>query len=304
MRRLKSISIFILLAYALSWTVFLLLALNHHHKINLFPVTTTYWQLENIGHAAGGLGPVIAALVALFIFHDKERRKHYLQGYSFKKIKRIGWLLAFSPFLLFGICLLAGRIIHQQWFDISAYFVQNKLNDPFNLLAWFLPVLLYGFGEEAGWRGYLLPQLQAKNNAFMSTLIVTLFWLCWHLPTFFYRYQLKGGAYLGFSLGLFAGAIWLTFLFNYTKGSILAVSTWHFCFNLVSMLVKDDLVLSAIMSAMVMIVGGVILVKFDAESLSPVQRIAFNGIDAEEDQYKRKPYPKIVSTLPKGELHH
>jgi hypothetical protein len=43
----------------------------------------------------------------------------------------------------------------------------------------------------------------------------------------FYRFNLKGSAYAGFLLGIFAGALWLTFLFNCTRGSIPAVRLWH-----------------------------------------------------------------------------
>ncbi|MGE5520372.1 MAG: CPBP family intramembrane glutamic endopeptidase [Candidatus Dadabacteria bacterium] len=287
MRIRRAISVYVLVAYAMSWAVFILLALNRHSFIHLFPAGASNTNIENAWHSLGALGPLAGAIVALFIFLDRRKRKQFWQGYSFANLNVNGWLLAFSPLLLFGICLLAGRVIHQEWFNIPAFINSNKLNDPKVLAGWLLPIILYGFGEEAGWRGYLLPQLQSKNNALMATVILSIIWVVWHIPAFFYRYDFKGGAYLGFTLGVFAGAVFLTFLFNYTKGSILAVSLWHFSFNLVSMIVKHDVVLSAVISALVMVLAGIILVKCNLEDLSPFRRVSFNGAGVGKDEATR-----------------
>jgi membrane protease YdiL (CAAX protease family) len=137
-------------------------------------------------------------------------------------------------------------------------------------------LLTYGFGEEGGWRGYALPRLQSRHTAMLATLILTLFWLGWHIPSFFYRYELSGGMLLGFILGLFAGSIVLTFLFNYTKGSLLAVSLWHFTFNMVSM-IGTEAVLAATMSTIIMIVAVFLAIKYGMKDLSPWPRTSIAG---------------------------
>jgi CAAX protease family protein len=71
-------------------------------------------------------------------------------------------------------------------------------------------------------------------SALSATLIVTLLWVGWHLPRFFYY-----GAYmeLGFSVlplaahGFLALAIVLTWLYNSTRGSILMVALFHGSYN-------------------------------------------------------------------------
>ena len=46
-------------------------------------------------------------------------------------------------------------------------------------------LLLFGsFGEEAGWRGYALPRLQKTYTPIKATLLLTLVWWLWHLPTY------------------------------------------------------------------------------------------------------------------------
>jgi membrane protease YdiL (CAAX protease family) len=272
MKHSNPIAVYIALAYLISWLTFIALALNHHQIIFLFPDDAAHARLQDVLHAPGATGPVLAAVITLRLFYNKENRRQFINGYSVQKLNAKGWLLAFSPLLIFAFSLLVSRIINHDWADIAGFFVSNKLTNPLNLFAWLLPILFYGFGEEGGWRGYALPALQAKYPAFKATVILSIIWSCWHIPSFFYRYDLKGATYVGFLLGIFAGAIWLTFLFNYTKGSTLAVSLWHLTFNLVSMIGKDEMVLSAVMSVVIMLLGGLVLIKYKPEDLSPIKK--------------------------------
>jgi uncharacterized protein len=50
-------------------------------------------------------------------------------------------------------------------------------------LAQLLPSLVFAFGEEWGWRGYLEPRLdEAQVGRFQRHLIVGLLWAVWHVP--------------------------------------------------------------------------------------------------------------------------
>lgn len=66
-------------------------------------------------------------------------------------------------------------------------------------------------------------------------------------------------------MGLLAGAIWLTCLYNSTGGSILMVAAWHTTWNLVNQvaMVISVEILSA-MSVMVMILAVAVLVRVTA----------------------------------------
>lgn len=267
----KPIVVFVILAYSISWLTFVLLALNHHQLIFLFQDNLAHARVQDVWHSFGALGPILAALITLRLFYNKKNRRQFQGGYSVKKLSGKAWLLSFSPLIIFIISLLLSRVVQHQWFDIPGFFQSNDLLHPASLLAWVMPILFYGFGEEGGWRGYALPALQARYSAFKSTVILSVIWICWHIPSFFYRYELKCMAYLGFVLGIFAGAIWLTFLFNYTRGNILAVSLWHLTFNAVSMLAKNELFLSALISVMVMLLATWVLLKYKPANLSPYE---------------------------------
>jgi membrane protease YdiL (CAAX protease family) len=101
--------------------------------------------------------------------------------------------------------------------------------------AFFSVLFLSGpFEEEFGWRGYALPRLQAKFNAFISSLILGFVWAVWHIPQFlipgngmFYKTPIWT-----FVPTVVAGAILFTWIYNNTHGSLLAMLLVHTTLNL------------------------------------------------------------------------
>jgi membrane protease YdiL (CAAX protease family) len=129
-----------------------------------------------------------------------------------------------SPLALFAVAALLTRA------DLSRLSVWTS--DPLQLFEILVVSTAYGLGEEPGWRGFMLPKLQARHDAWAATLLLALVWAAWHAPFFAYRYDFGGpGMIAGFVVTLFAGALWLTFLYNSTGGSVLAVALWHVIWN-------------------------------------------------------------------------
>ena len=48
--------------------------------------------------------------------------------------------------------------------------------------SYLLQLLTSGLGEEPGWRGYLLPRLQAQFTPVRSIWLLGLAWAVWHYP--------------------------------------------------------------------------------------------------------------------------
>ena len=93
-----------------------------------------------------------------------------------------------------------------------------------------------GIGEEFGWRGFLLPRLQTRYNALVSSLIIGGMWAIWHIPQFFIEGTFQHGlgsqagllpAFLTFSVFVIVSSIWFTWIFNNTGGSVLLAAVMH-----------------------------------------------------------------------------
>lgn len=167
----------------------------------------------------------------------------------------VWWAVALSPIAL-GAMAAAGLAVAGAPLG-NASLLQRAFADRAWVLSMFVASLAYGVGEEPGWRGFALPHLQRSRSACRATVLLSLGWGLWHVPYFFYRYHLAGpGEYVGFYLGLFAGALWLTFLYNSTGGSVLIVLIWHTVWNAVAAItgvISPSLV--ALTAALILISG-------------------------------------------------
>ena len=128
-----------------------------------------------------------------------------------------------------------------------------------------------GCGEELGWRGFALPRLQNTHSAMTSTLRLALAWAGWHLPAFFYvpSYRAMGLQIIpAFFLGILAGAIVLTWLYNASGGSVLAAALWHASFNFVTASPNAGGLVAAVTSTLVMVWAVVIVWRYDWKTLA------------------------------------
>jgi uncharacterized protein len=210
------------LAYLISWIIWLPLY-GHIFGLNNLPALP--YQ-----HAIGALGPLIAALITTFIFLEKDGIKKLLA--TFLQIKPLIYLAValFSPFLLVFIASLISYFINKTPINFSALVTAKEFPQS-NFITFFIyNLLFFGFGEEVGWRGFALPRLQNKMNAFFASIVLTLFWALWHLPLFFYRdgfTTMSTAGIFGWVFSLLTGSILLTWLYNSSKGSILMCAVFH-----------------------------------------------------------------------------
>lgn len=226
-----------------------------------------HYQVPSVWHALGAIGPIAAALITIAIVGGHGGLRKFAGRMTQWRVGTIAWLLALSPIILCGIAIAALAVMGAPLNGVPA--LRAAFADPGWLGAMFLASLAYGVGEEPGWRGFALPRLMQGRTAFRATVLLTLGWGVWHVPYFFYRYHLGSvGEYIGFYLGLFAGAVWLTFLYNSTGGSTLIVMVWHTVWNavaLVGAVISPQVV--AVTSAMIMI-SAVIAVVVGGRRLS------------------------------------
>jgi membrane protease YdiL (CAAX protease family) len=91
--------------------------------------------------------------------------------------------------------------------------------------------------EELGWRSFALPRLQSKHNALVSSLILGVIWTCWHIPLFFVtgatQMSIPFPIYLVLVLTI---TVYLTWLYNNTRGSLIITVMGHFIYNMTGFL--------------------------------------------------------------------
>jgi membrane protease YdiL (CAAX protease family) len=85
-------------------------------------------------------------------------------------------------------------------------------------------------GEEVGWRGFVLPRLQAHSSPLVASLIVALFWVPWHL--LLWKAQGAPVSTLGFwisnnTVQIILSSVIAAWFYNRARGSILVVGILH-----------------------------------------------------------------------------
>ena len=256
------LSAFFAFAYGLSWAIGIPLALQARGVI---PSRLPMWM-----HYFTAFGPAVAALLVATL------RGEQLPVFAPPQPRRFAararwWMIGLvSPVLLLVLAVLPGALINGTaplWPHLG---LVNFLPD-LGWAAWLLWFLTSGCGEEIGWRGFALPRLQRQRSALSATLLLSLGWAGWHLPAFFYlpSYAAFGLRIIpGFVVGIAAGAIVLTWLFNSSGGSVLAVILWHASFNWVTASPTASGLPAAIVSALVIVWAVVLLWRTDWRTLT------------------------------------
>ncbi len=264
----QSLLMFFVLAYGLSWAVEIPLALRARGLISA-PIP---WSL----HYLAAYGPMLAAIIVTGLITGREGLRG-LWGQMFKwRVRPVWWLVAFAPLVLYALVAVVSRFVQGQWPDLAALgqidFLPNLGAGA--LLVWFLT---FGLGEETGWRGFALPRLQKGRSALSATIILWGCWALWHLPMFFYLYDAT--ILVGFLLGLLAGAITFTWLYNSTGGSILLLAVWHGTFNFVTGCVSCKTgIAAAVVSTFVMIWAVAIVIWSKPATLSRAGKKVSSGV--------------------------
>ena len=192
--------------------------------------------------------------------------------------RRPGWWVIVgigSPLLLIPLAVVPGYLATGAWPAWGGVGVSTRSPGLGPVANWLLMTVSYGVGEETGWRGFLLPRLQSTRSALRATLLLTAIWAPWHLPAFGFREGYVGLGVVGtagFLIGLVAGAIVLTSLYNASRGSILVVALWHGSWNWVATSDAFAGTWVAIMTTVIMVAAPLIVLACGTRNLAPSDR--------------------------------
>lgn len=176
--------------------------------------------------------PSFSALIVAGISGGKSEIKRLLSGFTRWKV---GWRWYFAAaFLFIGPLVIA--LVYKALGNPGAGL---KPGSTFSSLAMIVVFSLFSgpIAEEMGWRGFALPRLQSKHNALVSSLILGTIHCCWHIPLFF----ITGSSQIGIPFPIYlvlvvTQAIYATWLYNNSRGSLILTVLAHFAFNMTGFL--------------------------------------------------------------------
>jgi membrane protease YdiL (CAAX protease family) len=171
--------------------------------------------------------PNIAAFIVIgLVLREKGGIRKLLSGWGKWKVGFRWYLVALSPFLISfltaGIYILisGGR-------PMPVGLMMMPL-----VMSLFISLITGAMGEELGWRGFLLPRIQERYNATISSIIVGVIWSLWHLPLWSLPgYGWNATPYWGFALTTISISVIMTWVLNNTNGSLVMASLIHLTMN-------------------------------------------------------------------------
>lgn len=181
---IKRLLIYLALSFALAWAVFFAFILTGHQWDGSNP------NLESFA-GLGMLAPFMAHVLTRLITKEgfaMTGKDSMMMGISFKNKNWIYFLFAMIvPWIYFEIGHALNFLIYPEIFDPEGY---RKYEISKNMLI-LVPItsILQGtivsfaaFGEEGGWRGYMMPKLMNLMGTKKAVLIGGIIWGLWHAP--------------------------------------------------------------------------------------------------------------------------
>lgn len=181
----------------------------------------------------GVIGSILSSLVTGFIFACAATgTRSSMNSINKFKVSWVWWILAFL--LPIGI-FLTGHLLNWITGVEQAVFITqgDELTYAlYTLRAFLYTLLIVGIGEETGWRGFMLPELQKRFSPLKSAVILGLIWGFWHFPLFINGvYEEHPIGILGYLIVVPLLSIIITWLFNSSHGSLIIAIVFHAMIN-------------------------------------------------------------------------
>lgn len=224
----RNLAFFFLIVFGLHAIVWVLSTIFDLEKpTSLIDPSVLFWVLVVVPTA---IGPTLAAFLVTAITEGRPGVKA-LWGRFWNRNLSLKWLLV--TLLSFEALRLITNLIVRT-IDGQPYPIVDTSNPFWMIIPSFLVAFITsGMAEEFGWRGYVLPRFQAKWNALTSSIVLGLIWAAWHIPGIIIPnisplYQQN---FLEWVPGILLGSFLYTWVFNNTKGSVLAAALLHATWN-------------------------------------------------------------------------
>jgi len=166
---------YVVLAYALSWSWWIPLAL---HGSRTAPGQG--WPT----HLPGLLGPALAAVIVTALADGRAGLRELTARALRWRIRWRWYVLLIATVAMLGLAPLIATLRGDPLPTAPEYLTYSGLAVLPALPTLLIVLLVNGFGEELGWRGFLADDLLRRHGMLSSALMVTPIWVLWHVPTF------------------------------------------------------------------------------------------------------------------------
>ena len=204
-----------------------------------FLLSWGYWVPDalsggHLSHTPGLLGPMISALIITAVTQGRAGVRDLFSGMVRWRVPIRWYLWAVAP-LVVAVAVASVTSLGSDGFPGLAKW--ERMNGFPAIGAWAIGLILLvnAFGEETGWRGFALPRFRRRHTELQASFLLFIPWVLWHGPTFFIDSGYRSFNLLflpGFVLGIFAGAVVLTWMYEGARSSILIVALWHLSLNI------------------------------------------------------------------------
>ena len=247
---------FFVLAYLISWAWLIPLALGDQ---------TVEQGRGWPTHLPALMGPMLAAIIVTAVVYGATGLRDLGRRVVRWRVGWRWWLVAVSPLLMLPIALLIGRVAGAAVPSVEDFANFTGVWSGLGVLGVLAVLVVAGFGEETGWRGFAVPHLELRFSPLTTALIVAPLSALWHLPQFIVVANLRTFSPLlvaGWFFGLVCGSIVLTWLYDNSGGSILLVAVWHALYNLVAGTAAAHGTLGVLVTVLVMIQATACIVHY------------------------------------------
>ncbi|MCX2829262.1 type II CAAX endopeptidase family protein [Bacillus pseudomycoides] len=154
--------------------------------------------------------------------------------------------------------------------------INSEANSIFNRTTW--GVLIYYFiktivsgplGEELGWRGFALMELQKKYSPLKSSIIIGFWWGMWHLPIWFTTGFTGSNLIkyiLFFMIAIISTTIVMTTFYNLNRNLIIPMII-HFLFNFFIGIINGQLIELIMYNAIFYLIVAVLIIVINPKKV-------------------------------------
>ena len=221
------VTAFFLLAYAWTWLCWWSAYAVASGRISL-PISRD--TLATLGQ----FGPFAAAVIVTTIIGGRRGLAEFFRSFTRWRARPVWVLLSL---LMMPALMLAAIYTHGA---ATGSLSSLQFRDTWSTLpAHFIYTLLLAgpLGEEPGWRGFALPRMQARFGPIAASLSLGLLWAFWHVPLWWLNPAPM--PFLTYVPTVVCAAIFFTWLFNHTGGSVLYSLLFHASISTASVRLPD-----------------------------------------------------------------